>query len=169
MSFKLENFIAAPSMELLNLAKKTDLLNIADHYTLTSVKPSKLKHEIKNLLIKFFVDEEILDPSALSSILITQTDLQLRELSPATDSPGKIKIRTGRKRVEQLEREERIQKEKLEMEEREKEKERQIQRERLEMEERVLKEKLEQEEKEKERQYNLRMKELEMNWKCKIR
>ena len=40
MSFKLENFVAAPSMELLNLAKKTDLLNIADHYALTSVIPS---------------------------------------------------------------------------------------------------------------------------------
>ena len=80
MSFKLENFVAAPSMELLNLAKKTDLLNIADHYALTSVKPSMLKHEIKNILIKFLVDEEILDPSALSSILVTQTDLQLREL-----------------------------------------------------------------------------------------
>ena len=39
-----------------------------------------LKHEIKNILIKFLVDEEILDPSALSSILITQTDLQLQEL-----------------------------------------------------------------------------------------
>ena len=80
MSFKLENFVAAPSMELLNLAKKADLLNIADHYALTSVKPSMLKHEIKNILNKFLVDEEILDSSALSSILITQTDLQLREL-----------------------------------------------------------------------------------------
>ena len=28
----------------------------------------------------FLVDEEILDPSALSSVLITQTDLQLWEL-----------------------------------------------------------------------------------------
>ena len=37
MWFKLENFIAAPSMELLNLAKKADLLNIAYHYALTSV------------------------------------------------------------------------------------------------------------------------------------
>ena len=80
MSFKLENFVAAPSMELLNLANKTDLLNIADHYALTSVKPSMLKHEIKNILIKFLVYEEILDPAALSSVLITQTDLQLREL-----------------------------------------------------------------------------------------
>ena len=35
-------------MELLNLAKKTDLLNIADHFALTSVKSSMLNHEIKN-------------------------------------------------------------------------------------------------------------------------
>ena len=62
------------------MAKKTDLLNIAEHYALTSVKPSMLKHEINNILIKFLVDEEILDESASSSVLVTQTDLQLREL-----------------------------------------------------------------------------------------
>ena len=39
-----------------------------------------LKHEIKNILIQFFVDEEIFDSSATSQILVTQTDLQLREL-----------------------------------------------------------------------------------------
>ena len=72
MSFKLENFVAAPSMGLLNLAKQTGLLNIADQYVLTSVKSSMFKHEIKNILIKFLVDEEILDQSALSSVLITQ-------------------------------------------------------------------------------------------------
>ena len=118
MSFKLENFVAAPSMELLNLAKKTDLLNIADHYALTSVKPSMLKHEIKNILIKFLVDEEILDPSALSSILITQTDLQLRELEVQRQIQlEKLRLeQEERIRVEQLEREERMQKEKLAME-----------------------------------------------------
>ena len=125
MSFKLENFVAAPSMELLNLAKKTDLLKIADHYALTSVKPSMLKHEIKNILIKFLVDEEILDPSALSSILITQTDLQLRELEIQRQIQlEKLKLeqeerkleREEKIRVEQLEREERMQKEKLAME-----------------------------------------------------
>ena len=72
MSFKLENFVAAPSMELLNLTKKTKLLNIADHYALTSVKHCMLKYGIKNILIKFLVNEENLDPSALSSVLITQ-------------------------------------------------------------------------------------------------
>ena len=80
MSFKPENFVAASSMELLNLAKKTDLLNIAGHYALNSVKPSMLKHEIKNNLIISLVDEEILDPSAPSSVLITQTDMHLRKL-----------------------------------------------------------------------------------------
>ena len=173
MSFKLENFVAAPSMELLNLAKKTDLLNIADHYALTSVKPSMLKHEIKNILIKFLVDEEILDPSALSSVLITQTDLQFRELEIQRQIQlEKIKFeQEERIRVEQLEREERMQKEKFEREER-------MQKKKLEMEERIAKEKLLFQEKEKEnerllqekeqeRQYNLRMKELEMQDKVK--
>ena len=154
MAFKLENFVAAPSMELLNLAKKTDLLNIADHYALTSVKPSMLKHEIKNILIKFLVDEEILEPSALSSILVTQTDLQLRELEIQRQIQlEKIRLeQEERIRVEQLEREERMQKEKISME-----------KEKLTM----KKERLEMEEKEKERQYNLRIKELEMQDKVK--
>ena len=185
MLFKLENFVAAPSMELLNLAKKTDLLNIADHYALTSVKPSMLKHEIKNILIKFLVDEEILDPSALSSILVTQTDLQLRELEVQRqirleklrlEQEERIRVeqlereerkleREERIRVEQLEREERMQKEKLAME---KEK-LAMEKENLEMEERIQKEKIEQAEKEKERQYNLRMKELEMQDKAKTK
>ena len=160
MSFKLENFVAAPSMELLNLAKKTDLLNIADHYALTSVKPSMLKHEIKNILIKFLVDEEILDPSALSSILVTQTDLQLQEL----EVQRQIQLEKLR-----LEQEERIRVEQLEREERKLEREERMQREKLEMEERIQKEKLEQAEKEKERQYNLRMKELEMQDKVKTK
>ena len=114
MSFKLENFVAAPSLELLNLAKKTDLLNIAVHYALTSVKPSMLKHEIKNILMKLLGDEKILDPSALSSVLITQTDLQLRELEVQRQRLEKLKLeQEERIRVEQLEREERMQKKKI--------------------------------------------------------
>ena len=41
---RFEIFVAALSIELLNLAKMTDLLDIADHYALTSVKPFMLKH-----------------------------------------------------------------------------------------------------------------------------
>ena len=39
-----------------------------------------LKHEIKNILIKFVVDEEIHDPPALAIVLVTLIDLQLRYL-----------------------------------------------------------------------------------------
>ena len=119
-SFNLETFVTAPSTELLNLAEKTDLLGIADHYALTSVKLSMLKHEIKNILIKFLVDEEILDRSSLSSVHETQTDLQLREL----EVQRQIQLENfrleqeGRIRQEQMEREERMQKEKFEREER---------------------------------------------------
>ena len=39
-----------------------------------------LKQEIKNILVQFLVDKEILDSSALSLVLVTQTGLQMREL-----------------------------------------------------------------------------------------
>ena len=75
MSFKLSDFTASPFQELIDFAKKSDLLGIADHYGIPNVKMTILKHNIKNILIQFFVDEEIFDSSATS-----QTDLQLREL-----------------------------------------------------------------------------------------
>ena len=162
MSFDLQAFITAPSQELLDLAKKSDLLDIAAHYELTTVNKSMLKQEIKNILVQFLVDKEILDSSALSLVLVTQTGLQMREL----EIQKQIELEKLRLEQEKLrmEMEERVQKERMEMEEREKEMERQMQKERMEMEER---------EKEKERQIQierekikfdteLRMKELEM-------
>ena len=173
MSFKLSDFIASPSQELLDLAKKSDLLNIAEHYDLTNVKNTMLKHEIKNILIQFFVDEEIFDSSATSQILVTQTDLQLRELEIKRqvqmerlrlEHEDRIRAekaeREERIRLETVEREERMHREKLEheklrleMEEREREKERERQ-ERIEIE----KEKLD---------FQLKMNELELQEKIK--
>ena len=169
MSFDLGNFIDAPSQELLDSAKKSDLLDIVDHYGLPNVKKTMLKHEIKNILIQFFVDEEIFDSSATSHILVTQTDLQLRELEIKRqleieklklEHEERIRVekaereeriraekaeREERIRLETLEREERMHKQRLEMEEREKEKQREIEREKLEREERLAKEKFEHE------------------------
>ena len=110
MSFKLSDFIAAPSQELLDKAKKSDLLDIADHYGLSNIKTSMLKHEIKNILIQFFVDEEMFDSSATSQILVTQTDLQLRELEIKRQiEMEKLKFEyEERIRAEKAEREERI-------------------------------------------------------------
>ena len=195
MSFKLSDFIAAPSQELLDKAKKSDLLDIGDHYGLSNIKTSMLKHEIKNILIQFFVDEEIFDFSATSQILVTQTDLQLRELEIKRqiemeklkfEYEERIRLETlerderiraekaereERIRLETLEREERMHKQRLEMEEREKEKQRALEYEKLERQERleIEKEKLrfENEEKERERLFQLRIKEIEFNEKSK--
>ena len=160
MSFDLQAFIAAPSQELLQLAKKSDLLDIAAHYELTNVNKSMLKQEIKNVLVQFLVDKEILDSSALSLVLVTQTGLQMRELEIQRQIElEKLRLEQEKLKMEMEERvkeqERQMQKERMEMEEREKEKERQIQIEREKL-------KFDTEEKERERQFNLRMKELEM-------
>ena len=47
MSFKLSDFIAAPSQELLDKAKKSDLLDIADHYGLSNIKTSMLNMKLR--------------------------------------------------------------------------------------------------------------------------
>ena len=191
MSFDLGNFIAAPSQELLDSAKKTDLLDIADHYGLPNVKKTMLKHEIKNILIQFFVDEEIFDSSATSQILVTQTDLQLRELEIKRQLEiEKLKLeheeriraekaeREERIRLETVEREERMHRERLEheklrleMEEREKEIQREHDKLRLEMEEREKEKERERQERieiEKEKlEFQLKMKELELQDKIK--
>ena len=157
MSFKLSDFIAAPSQELLDKAKKSDLLDIADHYGLSNIKTSMLKHEIKNILIQFFVDEEIFDSSATSQILVTQTDLQLRELEIKRQiEMEKLKFEyEERIRLETLERDERIRAEKAEREERIRletlEREERMHKQKLEMD----KQKLEMEEREKEKQREL--------------
>ena len=140
MSFKLSDFTASPSQELLDLAKKSDLLDIADHYGLPNVKKTMLKHEIKNILIQFFVDEEIFDSSATSQILVTQTDLQLRELEIKRQvEMEKLRLeQENRIRLENAEREERLRREKEEREDR-------IRLETLEREDRMLREKIEME------------------------
>ena len=151
------------------MAKKSVLLDIAGHYGLSNIKKTMLKDEIKNILIQFFVEEKIFDSSATSQILVTQTDLQLRELE--------IKRQVEMKRL-MLEHEDRIRAEKAEREER-------IRLETVEWEERMHREKLEHEklrlemeEKERERQerieiekekldFQLKMKELELQEKTK--
>ena len=135
MSLKLSEFTASPSQELLDLAKKSDLLDIADHYGLPNVKKTMLKHEI-NILIQFFVEEEIFDSSATSQILVTQTDLQLRELEIKRQvEMGKLRLEhENRIRVENAEREERLRREKEGREER-------IRLETLEREDRLLRQK----------------------------
>ena len=80
MSFDLDKFTAEPSVELLNFGKKTDLLNLAKHYKLSEIKSSMHKHGIKNILVQYFVDEEIFNENALSLIVDVQSVSSSKEL-----------------------------------------------------------------------------------------
>ena len=66
MLFDLEEFKASPSQEMLASAKKTDLLNLAKHYGVTEAKSAMRKQQILNILVDYFVDEEILDETSLA-------------------------------------------------------------------------------------------------------
>ena len=80
MSFDFDKFTAEPSVELLNLGKKNDLLNLAKHYKLSEIKSSMRKHEIKhkNILVQYFVDEEIFNENTFSLIVDVQSVSNLR-------------------------------------------------------------------------------------------
>ena len=80
MSFNIDAFIGSPSEEQFNLARKTDLLDLAKHYNLSQVKSHMTKQEIKNVLVKYLVEEEIFEEKALSLIVETQSEYRLREL-----------------------------------------------------------------------------------------
>ena len=80
MSFDLDKFTVEPSVELLNLGKKTDFLNLAKHYKLSEIKSSMRKHEIKNILVQYFVDEETFNENALSLIVDIQSVSSSKEL-----------------------------------------------------------------------------------------
>ena len=154
MSFDLDKFTAEPSVELLNLGKKTDLLNLAKHYKLSEIKSSMRKHEIKNILVQYFVDGEIFNENALSLIVDVQSVSSSKELEL------KFQIRQSENQEREKERE---------REEREKEREREREREREEREEREKeierereREREKREEREKEREFQLRMREIEM-------
>ena len=149
MSFDLDKFTAEPSVELLNLGKKTDLLNLAKHYKLSEIKSSMRKHEIKNILVQYFVDEEIFNENALSLIVDTQSVSSSKELEL------KFQIRQLEIQEREKEREREREREREEREEREKERER-------EREEREKEREREREEREKEREFQLRMREIEM-------
>ena len=164
MSFDLDKFTAEPSVELLNFGTKTDLFNLAKYYKLSEIKSSMRKHEIKNILVQYFVDEEIFNENALSLIVDVQSVSSSKELELKFQI-RQLEIQEGekereREREKREEREKEREREREEREEREKDREREREREREEREREREREK--REEREKEREFQLRMREIEM-------
>ena len=130
------------------------------------------KHEIKNILVQYFVDEEIFNENALSLIVdiqsvssskelelkfqIRQLEIQEREKERERERERERRKRReregkGKRKGERRKKREREKEREREREEREKEREREREREERESEER-----------EKEREFQLRMREIEM-------
>ena len=59
MSFNVETFTASPSVETLNSLKKTELLQLAEYYSLAT-STSMGKSQIKRILLTNLVEEEII-------------------------------------------------------------------------------------------------------------
>jgi len=64
-----------PSVELIEKAKKSDLLEIATEYGIT-VKTSSRKQEIFNIVVEYFIDEGILAEDAEELIKVPADSLQ---------------------------------------------------------------------------------------------
>ncbi|XP_053403243.1 golgin subfamily A member 6-like protein 22 [Mercenaria mercenaria] len=110
---------------MFKLAKKSDLLLLAKHYNISEVKSSMLKQEIKNILVQYFIDEDIFYSCAESLIVETQSDLKLRELQ--------LKLELQER---EMEREESMKKLEMEREREEREREKEERMKKLEMVER---------------------------------
>ena len=81
-TYDLETFVKEPSLWVVNLLKKSQLLEVANHYKL-EVNNSKKKSEIKELLIDHLIDEEIIPEDEVEQTSVNVTDentLELRRL-----------------------------------------------------------------------------------------
>lgn len=63
--FKLQEFIAKPSLEEINRCRKIDLISIAENYNIKICKPSK-KDELREIIIVWLVEQELLTTSGAS-------------------------------------------------------------------------------------------------------
>jgi len=59
MSFEIESFIAAPSVEALSALKRTELTQVTEHYKL-SVTSAMKKGEICQLIVNYLHEEELI-------------------------------------------------------------------------------------------------------------
>ena len=68
MEFSIENFDASPTVEELLTLRKADLLLVVEYYKVPAVKSTMRKSDILTQVIRWFVDEEIFAPHALSKV-----------------------------------------------------------------------------------------------------
>ena len=79
-TFTLEAFVEEPTLQAINLLKKSQLLEVANYYKV-EVNSSQKKSEVKQVLIDYLIDEEIIPEDDVSNANITdENTLELRHL-----------------------------------------------------------------------------------------
>ena len=81
-TYNLETFVKEPTLRVVNVLKKSQLLEVANYYKL-EVDNSQKKSEIKQLLIDHLIDEEIIPEDEVAQTSANVTDentLELRRL-----------------------------------------------------------------------------------------
>ena len=113
---------------MFNSAKKTDLLEIANKFEIQGIKTYMRKQDVKNIIIRYFVEEEIFDETALSLVVNKDTEsseFKLRQMELQYQLEEK-KLELEREKEEKrlsIEREREREREKKERKELEKKKE----------------------------------------------
>ena len=69
MAFELETFKTDPTPTLLQQAKKADLLEVATHYGVEEVKQAMRKQKVLNILVEYFINEDIFDEAEASPLI----------------------------------------------------------------------------------------------------
>ena len=82
MSFDLQAFKSVPSQELLNYVQKSDLLDIAAQYELTTVNKFMLKQEIKIFWSNFEIHTQLTVEQSSSYDTVKELILKAYELVP---------------------------------------------------------------------------------------
>jgi len=79
MPFDMEQFFESPTVEALMDLRKTDLIKVAEKIEF-SVRRSSFKFQIRNELIKYMVDDGLLDDSALEYVENDSDMVRIKEL-----------------------------------------------------------------------------------------
>ena len=149
MSFDPSQFVEDPSQERFEVLRKNELLQLATYLKLTSVRTHMRKYEVRNIVLKYLVENQYLDDSALLLIEHVQKTGYEQNIDIEFAKIELEKLRLVERENERIERARREENERIERERRE-------ENERIEREnERV--------EREKDRLFQLEMKKLELS------
>lgn len=81
--FSVDEFVVGfgenPTLQKIDQLKKSELIEVAKHHEV-AVKVAMRKSEIRNRLVQYFVEEELLPESSLEGIVETQSMLEVRKL-----------------------------------------------------------------------------------------